>query len=112
MTIGKEVLYLASDNLVRVKNLRSVSVVSGDFTNTASVYMTLVDSGTENEAPNIIWPVGLTLVDSATGQWEGIIPDTTSVVEGGAYEAKIVADAGPNFLTTWFIPVVVKKRIS
>ncbi len=97
-----EILYLDSDNLLRVKNLRNVS--TGGLVSGASVTAQVLDQS-NMVVGGIPDPITLSAVVGRNGWYEGVIPDTADVSIGEIVKVKVVATVGA-LKRTWLFESV------
>lgn len=100
-----EFAYIGNDNILTMVELSSAAPGSMGYTNTASVVVTVVDSGATSGVGGQSWPATMTLVSSETGKWQATIADTASLSNGGYYQAIVEADSGPGLHGKWKVPV-------
>jgi len=100
-----EFAYIRNDNILELTSLYSAAPSSMGFTNTASVVVTVVDSGASAGIGGQSWPTTMTLVSSETGKWQATITDTASLENNGFYQAIVTADSGPGLRAQWKVPI-------
>lgn len=102
--------YVNNDNLLTVRGLQSIAANSLGFTNTASVVVTCVLSGTATEVTGATWPIAMTLTNSEVGEWQTTLVDSLVLTADEYYEAQVTADNGTDMKGYWVIPLQAKNR--
>lgn len=110
MVIDPQFAFINNDNLLTLSGLRSVAANSMEYTNTASVTVTLVLSGQSAGIGGQVWPAGMTIVSSENGSWQTTLVDSLALTEGEYYQALLVANAGEGFKGAWKVPVKAVER--
>jgi hypothetical protein len=91
-----DVLYVGSDNLISVENLRLTS--TGGYLTTATVTLTKIEDST---GATVSGSTGITLSYYGTnGVYHGTLPDSVSLTENAEYTAVITA-VYSNLTKTW-----------
>lgn len=103
-----QVLWIDSDNLWTVDELKNKA--TGAFINGATVTMTLLESDQTTEVAGETWPISVPYVPASDGKYQATLRDTLPLVDKKKYFAKVVADAGTDLKSTWYVPCQALKR--
>ncbi len=104
-TSSLEVVYSASDNTIRVKELKNVK--TGVAITTATVDVTLYELDKTTTISGQTWPLTLTHVGSPDGTYENTLEDVLVLTNSQRIYAQVVADAGAGLKRTGFTPLIV-----
>jgi hypothetical protein len=98
-------IYLNNDNLVSLLGL--IDEATGDYLDAATVSVTLTD----NQGNTQQGPVTMTYVSGSNGNYQGILPASSTLNVGVGYRAAIaVSNASPAGTGQWYLPVIVEFR--
>jgi hypothetical protein len=95
------ILWLASDNIVRLTSLRELAE-GGGYVASATVTAQIQDS----QGTPVGSSIALTYVPGSNGDYEGVAADDLALVEQDAYTITVVADDGPGRKRTWILGAV------
>lgn len=88
-----DVLFIDSDNNIRVEGLQSTVNGVEAYENAATVQVTLLDSlGAEVAGES--WPKALLYETGSDGNYSTVLSDTLTLTSGASYVAEITTDAG------------------
>jgi hypothetical protein len=96
-------LDIGNDQNLRLADLRHV--LSGTLITSANIIFSIVLSGSVTGVSGQSWPSSMTLVNTETALWVGPLLSSLALTEGGAYEARITANAGTGVLGFWRLPI-------
>ena len=96
-----EVIYLANDTLLELRDLRAET--TGALMEGATVTAVLKDAAGTTVAT-------ISLLEVEAGLYRGTLPYSTALTLNARYTATITADAGAGRRGTWTVPVLVKAR--
>lgn len=95
-----EVLYMNSDNLMKVSNLRDFSLANKPLVSGATVTARVLDATT---GAVIVSGLSLPAISGKVGCYQGTIPSTVVFTEGQLVFVEITADAGAGKKRIWKI---------
>ncbi len=93
-----QVIFDLNDNLIELIDLKDL--VSGNFANSATVTVTLVDKD-DVEVVGETWPLAMIFVPASDGLYRAILKDTLTLVVGSLYTAKIDVNDGLDRQAHW-----------
>ena len=96
------VIFLGSDHLVRVLNLRAF-MGGDDAIPTEVVTATVTAQVKDVNGVPVGSPIALTYQPGTNGDYEGVVPYTLSFVNHATYTIEIVADDGPGRRRLWVL---------
>ena len=91
--------WIGSDNLFEVTGAQNV--LTGDFLNSATVQVTVVDATTETEVNGETWPLTLSYVAASNGDYRGVLSDQLVLQEQQSLRYDVVVDAGAGLRREW-----------
>lgn len=105
-----DVIYIANDNVLQLSSL--TNGMTSALVGSATVSASLLDStGTAITATGITWPLTMSAVAGATGNYRVTLPYTLTLTTGSTYTARIGVTAG-TLHGRWDLPVRATARTS
>lgn len=102
------IYYDGNDNTITLTGLQNA--VSGNYLNSATVTVTVVDSD-GNEVSGQTWPTTMSYVSGSDGNYRGTLQDAMVTTASELLTAQVTADGGAGQRGYWEEPLIVLTRV-
>ncbi len=102
-----QVLYISSDNLLRVDEVKNVATDA--YITSATVEVTLYEEDGTTEVSGETWPVSCSYLSGTNARYHGTLPDSLSLSENTRYIAKVTINGGSGLFRTLWVPARAHK---